>query len=85
APYFKDKEGEPLIWRKDIDFKFGDNISVNGFAAIRAVGNTSEAGFSLFRRGRVIQGSADETYRPAYIFGNSNSYKYQRVFGELYI
>ncbi|HHF7522542.1 TPA: ATP-binding protein [Klebsiella variicola] len=85
APYFKDKEGEPFIWRKDIDFKFGDNISVNGFAAIRAVGNTSEAGFSLFRRGRVIQGSADETYRPAYIFGNSNSYKYQRVFGELYI
>ncbi|CCJ77993.1 ATP-binding protein [Cronobacter muytjensii] len=85
APYFKDKEGENIVWRKDIQFKIGDNVSVSGFAAIRATGNTSEAGFSLFRRGRVIQGSADETYRPAYIFGNSNSYKYQRVFGELYI
>nr|TWR36758.1 ATP-binding protein [Cronobacter turicensis] len=85
ASYFKDKEGENIVWRKDIQFKIGDNVSVSGFAAIRATGNTSEAGFSLFRRGRVIQGSADETYRPAYIFGNSNSYKYQRVFGELYI
>lgn len=85
APYFKDKEGENIVWRKDIQFEIGDNVSVSGFAAIRATGNTSEAGFSLFRRGRVIQGSADETYRPAYIFGNSNSYKYQRVFGELYI
>ncbi|CAI1879844.1 Uncharacterised protein [Serratia fonticola] len=85
APYFKDKCGPLIVWRKKISFKFGDGILVNGFAAIRSVGNTSEAGFSLFRRGRVIQGSADETYRPAYVFGNSNSYRYQRLFGELHI
>jgi len=85
ASYFKSSEGMPIKWRKDISFNFGNNISVKGFAAIRAIGNTSEAGFSLFRRGRVIQGSGDETYRPLYIFGKSNSYRYQRLFGEFHI
>lgn len=85
APYFKDKDGQPLCWYKEVKFRFENDISIEGFVAIRAIGNTSEAGFSLFRRGRVILGSADDTYRPAYIFGNSNSYKYQRVFGELHI
>lgn len=85
APYFKDREGAHFTWRKCINFTFGDGISVTGFAAIRATGNTSEAGFSLFRRGRVIQGSGDENYRPSYIFGNTNSYKFQRLFGELHI
>lgn len=85
ALYFKDKDGTPLYWRKEIQFKVSDSVNVSGFAAIRATGNTNEAGFSLFRRGRVILGSADETYRPSYIFGKSNSYKYQRLFGELHI
>src|SRR5205814_1079149 len=39
----------------------------------------------LFRRGRVIQGSGDEGYRPSFIFGSSNSYRYQRLFGELHL
>jgi hypothetical protein len=38
----------------------------------------------LFRRRRLIQGSGDEGYRPEYIFGRSNSYIYQRLFGELH-
>ena len=33
----------------------------------------------------VIQGSGDEGYRPAYIFGSSNSYRYQRLFGEFHL
>jgi hypothetical protein len=31
----------------------------------------------------LIQGSADEGYRPEAIFGKGNSYRYQRLFGEL--
>jgi hypothetical protein len=31
----------------------------------------------------LIQGSGDEGYRPEAVFGKSNSYRYQRVFGEL--
>ncbi|MDZ7840897.1 MAG: ATP-binding protein [Gammaproteobacteria bacterium] len=85
APYFKNKEGPNQVWRKDIEFDFGDGLSVHGFAALRETANTAKAGFSLFRRGRVIQGSGDEGYRPSYIFGGPNSYRYQRLFGELHL
>jgi hypothetical protein len=30
-------------------------------------------------------GSDDETYRPHEVFGNTNSYRYQRLFGELHV
>ena len=33
----------------------------------------------------LIQGSGDEGYRPTYVFGQSNSYRYQRLFGELHL
>ena len=85
APYFKNKDGDEQIWRKPIAFYFGDDLSVQGFTAIRETGSTSRAGFALFRRGRLIQGSGDEGYRPQYIFGSSNSYRYQRLFGELHL
>lgn len=85
APYFRDSHGEKRTWRKEIRFDFGDGLSVHGFAALREKANTAKAGFSLFRRGRVIQGSGDEGYRPAFIFGSSNSYRYQRLFGELHL
>lgn len=35
------------------------------------------------RRGRAIVGGPEENYRPYEIFGDSNSYAYQRLFGEL--
>ena len=85
AAYFKDKDGPEREWRKSITFDFGDDLLIHGFAALRQTANTARAGFSLFRRGRVIQGSGDEGYRPSYIFGSSNSYRYQRLFGELHL
>jgi len=85
APFFRDKDGPELEWSKRIEFDFGEGLSVHGFAALRETANTARAGFSLFRRGRVIQGSGDEGYRPADVFGSSNSYRYQRLFGELHL
>lgn len=85
APHFGDLAGQALTWRKEVHFDFGLGLSVSGFAALRHVGSTTHAGFSLFRRGRLIEGSGDETYRPTEIFGNSNSYRYQRLFGELHL
>jgi hypothetical protein len=85
APYYKDKGGPDRTWRKDISFDFGDGLSVHGFAALRETASVAKAGFSLFRRGRVIQGSGDEGYRPMFVFGNPNSYRYQRLFGELHL
>ena len=85
AAHFRDKEGPIKEWRKPIEFDFGSGLSVYGFAALRETANTAKAGFSLFRRSRVIQGSGDEGYRPRYIFGSSNSYRFQRLFGELHL
>ncbi len=75
----------PVEWRKDIDLDFGGNQRVKGFAALRAVGSTPLAGFALFRRDRLIEGSFDESYRPSYVFKQTNSYPYQRLFGELHV
>lgn len=83
APRFREPTSEPIRWRKDIDFDFGEGQRVRGFAALRERGSTSDAGFALFRRDRLIQGSGDEAYRPSQIFGASNSFTYQRLFGEL--
>jgi len=75
----------PIEWKKEIDFDFGQGQRVKGFAALRETGSTSLAGFALFRRNRLVEGSHDETYRPSLIFKQTNSYPYQRLFGELTI
>ena len=88
AAYFSAKEDpdqKKQTWKKDIHFDFGEGLSVSGFAALRETASTTKAGFSLFRRGRVIEGSGDEGYRPQFIFGKPNSYTYQRLFGELHL
>jgi hypothetical protein len=85
APYYKEKGGPSKAWQKSIEFDFGDGLSVHGFAALREPASTARAGFALFRRGRLIQGSGDEGYRPVFVFGQSNSYRYQRLFGELHL
>lgn len=77
--------GEPIYWKKEINFPVEDGLSVHGFVAIRETGSTAEAGFALFRRGRVIEGSFDNGFRPEFIFGAPNSYRFQRVFGELHL
>ncbi|WP_431635627.1 ATP-binding protein [Dyella sp. KULCS107] len=76
---------KPVLWRKEINLDFGKGQSVSGFAALREVGSTPFAGFALFRRDRLIEGSYDETYRPSFIFKQTNSYPYQRLFGELHV
>lgn len=76
---------EVLEWKKEVDFLLPEGGHVKGFVAIRKKANTTHAGLSLMRKRRLIEGSADETFRPQEIFGNSNSYEYQRIFGELHL
>ncbi len=84
-PYYKSESGQPISWRKDIDFDFGQGLRAHGFAALFETAHISNAGFALFRRKRLIQGSADEGYRPEKIFGTPNKFTYQRLFGELHL
>jgi hypothetical protein len=85
VPKHDEPNSEPILWRKEINFDIEEGFSVHGFVAIREKASTAEAGFALFRRGRVIEGSFDEGFRPDFIFGAPNSYRYQRVFGELHL
>lgn len=85
APYYLAQEKEPIEWKKEIYLDLGEGKSASGFVAIREKGNTKLAGFSLFRRKRLILGSVDETYRPQDIFGSSNTFIYQRLFGEIHL
>jgi hypothetical protein len=85
APYFTDKSKnpKPIEWKKDIDIQLDSTHRVWGWAALRSKASISEAGFAVFRRNRLILGSHDDSFRPEEIFGKSNSYTYQRLFGEL--
>jgi hypothetical protein len=85
APYYRNLSDPSQIWKKNIDMDFGVGQRVTGFAALRETASTSHGGFALFRRNRLIEGSADDTYRPAKIFGTSNSFRSQRLFGELHL
>ena len=85
APSYREPDGEPVEWKLPIDFDLGDGKSASGFVAIRETASTRLAGLALFRRKRLIMGSADEAYRPEDIFGRSNTYPYQRIFGEIHL
>jgi hypothetical protein len=85
APHFRDPNSASITWRQEFDFDFGEGLRAFGFAAIRKKASTSQAGFALFRRNRLIQGSGDEGYRPELIFGKPNTFPYQRVFGEIHL
>lgn len=85
APSYRDPQSDPIQWKKEIDFDLGDGKSATGFVAIRETASTRLAGLALFRRKRLIMGSADEAYRPEDIFGRSNTYPYQRIFGEIHL
>ena len=83
APYYTNPKGTPVYWKKEINFS-SDKYKVTGFIGILNTMSTSEVnGLSLFRRGRVIEGSHDEKYRPKVICGQIGSPRYKRIFGEL--
>jgi Histidine kinase-, DNA gyrase B-, and HSP90-like ATPase len=83
APYFKNPEGESILWKKEILFNTG-TYSVKGYIAILETMSTNvHNGLSLFRRGRVIEGSFDEKYRPKILCGQTGSPRFKRIFGEL--
>lgn len=90
TPIFKefDKNGDIFEWKRDINFDINYEstvLKVSGFIALRVPGSTKDAGFTLIRRGRVIIGGSEQNYRPPELFGESNSYTYQRLFGELHM
>lgn len=86
APFPYDSTNEPIYWKRDIDFEIDKGkMYVKGFVAIRETMSNTESGFALFRRGRVIEGSSDQGFRPREIMGDTGSPEYKRIFGELHL
>lgn len=79
-------DGTKKVWKEEVCFSIPfkeEELTVNGFIALRETASTSAAGFALLRRGRVIIGGYENAYRPEEVFEKSNSFVYQRLFGEL--
>lgn len=85
APYVRKPEDGAKEWRREIKFDLGGGLSAHGFAGLMDPMNTNRSGFALFRRGRLIEGSGDEGYRPPFIFGQPGNFKWRRLFGELHL
>lgn len=90
APRWDAGKGDrPKKWRKDVEITLPSGKKVNGWAALRAKGSTSEAGLALLFRGKVVVGAGgpagdiEDLFRPQGIFGAPNSFVSQRLFGEL--
>ena len=84
SPRWDSPNSKEIEWKIEIDQSFGSNKRVTGFVALLSTMSTSaNNGFSLFRRGRVIEGSGDDLYRPKQLCGSTGSHQYKRVFGEL--
>ncbi len=82
--------GKKTIWKKDVKFGVSwesENVRlpVHGWIGIRDPGSQRDAGFVLLRRGRVILGGPDRGYKPDEVFGQGNTFRSQRLIGELHM
>ena len=92
VPFFDTPKGKKVYWKQEVAFDFGTDhkggkLSAKGFVAIMETMSVKDSGFALFRRGRVIEGSADteEGFRPPKLMGSVGSHRYKRLFGELHL
>jgi Histidine kinase-, DNA gyrase B-, and HSP90-like ATPase len=85
APDTREPDDGRFTWRKDVDLTLSTGERIHGYAAIRKIGRAAGSGFSLYRGRRVITGLDDDPWRPTEIFGFGNSYRSQRLFGELHL
>lgn len=86
----EDINGTRNVWRKELSFNVpweseGRTVSVRGWVGIRMPASQRDAGFALIRRGRVIVGGPGEGYKPVEVFGQGNTFRSQRLVGELHL
>lgn len=90
APYYKTPDGNIIEWKQEFKFEApnpkGGFYKAKGFIAILETMSTStDNGFLLFRRDRVIGTSYEDKYRPEFLCGQVGSPRYKRIFGEIYL
>lgn len=77
-------------WRKDVEIDIlwdghDRDLKVTGWIGIRIPASQRDAGFVLLRRRRVVIGGPGEGYKPIEIFGQGNTFRSQRLIGELHM
>ncbi len=82
SPY-NNPSGKKIRWVKPINFKLGTHKATGFIGLLSKLSTNEHNGLSLFRRGRVIEGSHDEKYRPKVLCGQVGSPRYKMLFGEL--
>jgi hypothetical protein len=86
----KAQNGDKKLWRKaiklDVPWHVENQVlKAKGWIGIRIPGSQRDAGLVLLRRGRVIVGGPDNGYKPEQIFGQGNTFRSQRLIGELHM
>ena len=89
APHYE-KAGDPkaknIEWKVHFDLELEGGKRIKGKAALlEKMSASANNGFSIFRRGRVIQGSGDEKFRPEQWCGPPGQFLYKRLCGEVEI
>jgi hypothetical protein len=86
APYPYNNKTDPIYWKKEIDFDIDKGkMFVKGFVGLLETMESGKNGFALFRRGRVIEGSCEDGFKPKEIMGEVGSPEWKRIFGELHL
>lgn len=80
--------GTKTVWRKNLALDVpweaeGASLRAAGWVGVRTPGSQRDAGFALLRRGRVIVGGPGEGYKPVELFGQGNTFRSQRLVGEI--
>lgn len=75
-------EEDGTLWRKDLNFVINKK-HVTGWIGVLDSGKAADAGFHIFRRGRLISGGTRQGWKPYDIFKSPNSFMSQRLIGEL--
>lgn len=83
-------DGSSATWKKNISLEVPweaeeTTIRATGWVGIRMPGSQRDAGFALLRRGRVVVGGPGEGYKPVEVFGQGNTFRSQRLIGELHM
>ncbi len=86
-PFVDDMKGPSEEWKVEVDFK-QSQYKVSGWIGLLDSPSATKSGFTLLRRGRVIEGQ-ERSWKPDkldssnYIFWSGNSEPNARIFGEL--
>jgi hypothetical protein len=86
-PDWENKEKEDWVEEVNYEYKDGSNRTIKGYVALLKTPSAINAGFSLIRRGRVIEGGV-RSWKPGSeskynIFEHAKSFQYARLFGTL--